>query len=118
MPDKRVYIGTALVLLAGGAIYFARLFSSSSIIPDDQLQEFVYVDTKTGEAFLLRARASPEYNPETGEPTLIPGLYCDQCRAWRAVGPLEMLQTSQSRPRCPLHKCPLTQDGPLPDPLE
>ena len=115
MASNRVFLGLAILLVTGGIFLLTRLFADSSIVLEHQLQEFVYVDTNTGEAFLLRARSSPEYHPMTGDPTLIPGLYCENCKAWKAVGPLEMLQTSHVPPVCPIHKRPLTQEGPLPD---
>ena len=104
-------------IAVAGALVYPLLFGGSSGVPDEQLQEIVYVDRESGETFLLRARLSPEYHPETGEPTLIPGMYCEKCRAWKAAGPLEMLQTSRIQPKCSVHKTPLLREGPLPDEL-
>lgn len=118
MTRNLIYCGGAAVVLVLGLFAIIWPFGHSSVVPDEQLQEFVYVDTKTGDAFLLRARSSPEYNPVTGDPTLIPGLYCLKCGAWKAVGPLEMLQTTQAPHLCPIHKIALTLDGPLPEALE
>jgi hypothetical protein len=98
-------------------LFYAVFLRGNSAIADDQLQELVYVDQETGEAFLLRARSSPEYHPETGDPTLIPGMYCEKCRRWKAVGPLEVLQTGGVPHRCPIHKTPLLREGPLPEEL-
>ena len=111
-------IGQVLAIVAtviGLGLLYPLFGGGSSEVPDDQLQEMVYVDTLTGEAFLLRARTSPESHPETGDPTLIPGLYCKQCKAWKPVGSLEMLQTNKSARNCPIHKTPLSPEGPLPE---
>lgn len=105
------------VTLIGLGIFYPLFVGGSSEVPDELLQEMVYVDMKTGETFLLRARSSPEYHPETGEPTLVPGLYCEKCNAWKPVGSMEMLQTNRSAHRCPIHKIPLVREGPLPDPV-
>jgi hypothetical protein len=116
MPMSKVTIGIAVaVVIAAGAALYPLFVGGSSAVPDELLQQFVYVDTNSGEAFLLRARRSPELHPETGEPTLIPGMYCEKCEAWKPVGPMENLQTRRAVHRCPVHKIPLTMDGPLPD---
>jgi hypothetical protein len=105
------------VAIFGLGLFYPLFVGGSSVVPDELLQEMVYVDIKSGDAFLLRARSSPEINPETGEPTLIPGLYCEKCNSWKPVGSMEMLQTNRSAHRCPIHKIPLLRDGPLPEPL-
>jgi hypothetical protein len=116
MANYRVYYALAAIMISGLLLY-PVLVGGSSTVPDEQLQEIVYVDRETGEAFLLRARSSPEYHPETGDPTLIPGMYCEKCRAWKPVGPLEVLQASRVPHKCPIHKTPLLREGPLPDDL-
>lgn len=116
MANSRLYAAFAAVVISGLLLY-PVLVGGSSPVPDDQLQEIVYVDRETGATFLLCARSSPEIHPETGEPTLVPGMYCEKCRAWKPVGPLEMLQTSRIIHKCPLHKIPLLRDGPRPDEL-
>ena len=107
---------TLVVVLVTGWLVYPVLFGGSGSVPDKLLQKIVYVDRKTGAAFLLPARYSPEIHPETGEATLIPGMYCEKCRAWKPVGPLETLQTSRTPRLCPTHKIPLLREGPLPDP--
>ena len=114
MTNYRVYFALAALVISGLLLY-PVLVGGSSVVPDELLQEIVYVDRESGEAFLLRARSSPEYHPETGEPTLIPGMYCDKCKAWKPVGPMEMLQTSQFVHKCPIHKTRLLREGPLPE---
>jgi len=113
-PRALASIAIGLILAAGG--WFVPSFlSGSSRVPDDQLQEMVFVDPKSGEAFLLPAREAIEFHPETGEQSLVPALYCSKCQAWKAVGSMENLQINPSARMCPVHRIPLIQDGPLPD---
>ena len=114
LTRSRILFSFAALCLSSLLAYLL-LFGGASVVPDDQLQEIVYVDTESGVAFLLRARNSLESHPETGETTLIPGMYCAQCQSWKPVGPLEILQTSRTMHRCPVHKTILLRDGPLPD---
>ena len=114
MTANRTYLALASVVIGGLACY-PVLFGSSKTVPDELLQEIVYVDKESGDVFLLPARSSPEVHPETGEPTLIPGMYCEKCNAWKPVGPMEMLQTSRVPLVCPLHKTPMSIEGPLPE---
>jgi hypothetical protein len=114
--NLRIFVGLAAAIVCGWLLY-PVLVGGSSVVREEELQEIVYVDSESGEAFLLRARTSPEYHPETGEPTLIPGMYCEKCQKWKPVGPIEMLQTNNGQRRCPIHKTPLLRDGPLPETL-
>ena len=114
MTANKTSLAIAAVVVAGLACY-PVLFGGSTTVPDELLQEIVYVDKETGDVFLLRARSSPEIHPETGDPTLIPGMYCEKCNSWKPVGPIEMLQTSRVPRVCPTHKTPLSLEGPLPE---
>lgn len=116
MTVNKTSLAIAASVVAALACY-PVLFGGSTTVPDELLQEFVYVDKDSGDVFLLRARSSPELNPETGEPTLVPGMYCEKCNAWKPVGPIEMLQTSRVPRVCPVHKTTLSLDGPLPEAL-
>ena len=114
MKDYRVYLGIGAVILAALFAY-TFLFRGSTVVAESQLQEMVFVDTESGKAFLLRAKASPATNPETGKQTLVPGLYCEKCAAWKAVGSMERLQTGGAMRKCPTHKIPLLAEGPMPE---
>jgi len=114
MKSYRIFVVLVTAMIGTGLLYLSTS-GGSPVVPDDQLQEIVYVDSKSGEAFLLRARSSPELHPETGEPTLIPGMYCEKCKAWKPVGSMEMIQTNRFARRCPIHKVPLLREGPLPE---
>lgn len=105
----------AVAIMASFAIY-PWLFRGQEVVAESQLQEVVYVDTESGKPYLLRAKVSPATNPETGKQTLVPGLYCEKCAAWKAVGSMERLQTGGAMRKCPRHKIPLKADGPLPEP--
>ena len=117
MSNMRVYLVSGLMILLALALY-PMFVGGSSNVPDQMLQLMVYVDEKTDEAFAVRARSSREPNPETGERTLIPGLYCEKCQKWKPVGPIEALQNGRSIRKCPIHKTILTKDGPLPETKE
>jgi hypothetical protein len=109
-------IGLTLFIIVVSVLgLYVILAGASSSVRDDQLQKIVYVDTKSGKAFMLSARISHETNPETGEKTLIPGMYCEKCASWKPVGSMEALQTSRAVRKCPVHKSPLLRDGPLPE---
>ena len=77
MTDSRFYFALG-ALIVSGLLLYPLLVGGSSAVPDELLQEIVYVDRESGETFLLRARSSPENHPETSEPTLIPGMYCEK----------------------------------------
>lgn len=114
MREYRYYLITAAVIVAAFVVY-PLLFRSSSVVADSQLQEMVFVDPESGKAFLIRAKTTPETNPDTGRQTLVPGLYCEKCAKWRPVGSMERLQAGQAMRKCPVHKIALTTDGPLPE---
>ena len=114
MNDKRTYLIAAAILLIAIAV-FPLLVRGKTSVPDSQLQLMVYVDEKTEQPFLLRARSSRENHPETGERTLVPSLYCEKCKAWKPIGSMESLQNGRSARKCPIHKVDLVREGPLPE---
>jgi hypothetical protein len=114
MTANRSWLALVAVVVGGLACY-PVLFGGATTVPDELLQEIVYVDKESGDVFLLRARSSPEMHPETGDPTLIPGMYCEKCKVWKPVGPMELLQTLKVPRDCPIHKTPLSLEGPLPE---
>ena len=75
----------------------------------------VYVDRETLQTVELTETAeAPAVNPATGRRTLMPGLYCPQCKTWHPSPPLEVLQRDPAARQCPKCKGPLTTDGPHP----
>ena len=116
MNFNRISLSIAvLAVIVAAWMLYPMLLGGSSVVADKDLQQIVHVDRETGKAFLVRARLSPEVNPETGKRTLIPGMYCEKCKAWKPVGPIELLQTQRSIHKCPTHKIPLLRDGPFPE---
>ena len=114
MRDYRLWLAVGGLLLAGRLLYPALAGDWSRPVRDEDLQQFVFVCRDSGETFVLRAKHSPEIHPRTGQPTLMPGLYCEQCRQWRASPPLEVLQQNASASWCAKHRVPMTSNGPKP----
>ena len=114
MREYRYYLITAAVVVAAFVVY-PLVFRGSSVVAESQLQEMVFVDPGSGKAFLIRAKTTPETNPETGKQTLVPGLYCEKCAAWKPVGSMERLQSGQAMRKCPVHKIALSAEGPRPE---
>lgn len=109
----RLWLSLALLLIAGRLLFPAfsgvRLLQSQN----DERQEVIYVCSETGAAFSLRSKASPEKNPETGRLTLLPGLYCETCHAWKSCPSWQILQHNPSARICSMHKTLMTFNGPL-----
>jgi len=83
--------------------------------PDPKAGKMVYVDTKTGKAFVGDVTGTPAVHPQTGNRTLMAALYCPKCSIWHAVPPLEEINQIPNATRCPKTRVPLTIDGPWPD---
>jgi hypothetical protein len=83
--------------------------------PAAALPDMLFVDTKTGEAIVAPAATDfPAQNPKTGARTLMPGLYCPECRAWHATPPIEQLNRQAGSATCPKTGALLTPHGPWP----
>ena len=101
-----------LLLAAAGAAAGCQSKPAAETTPP---AHSVYVDTRTGQ--VVRAEHSvtlPAVNPGTGQRTLMPGLYCAECRKWYPAPPLEVRQRTPNAGQCPRHGTALTADGPLP----
>jgi hypothetical protein len=83
--------------------------------PNPKAGKMVYVDTKSKQAFIGRIIDTPAINPRTGQPTLMPGLYCSKCSRWHPVPPLDKINQIANATRCPKTRTLLTADGPWPD---
>jgi len=114
MRDYRLWLALGGLLVAGRLLYPVLAGERSSPVRDEERQKFVFVCQESGEAFVKRAQNTVETHPRTGRPTLMPGLYCEQCQKWRASPPLSVLQQNPSASLCPTHKTPMASDGPLP----
>lgn len=114
MRDYRMWLAIGGLLLATRLLYPVLAGDRSSRVYEEERQNFVFVCRESGETFVMRAKNVTEQHPRTGQPTLMPGLYCGQCKKWRASPPLNVLQQNPSASLCPTHKIPMTNDGPAP----
>jgi hypothetical protein len=114
MRDFRMWLAIGGLLLAGRLLYPVLAGERSSQVRDEYRQLFVFVCRESGETFVMRAKNAVETHPRTGQPTLMPGLYCEQCQKWRASPSLSLLQQNPSASLCPTHKTLMTNNGPLP----
>lgn len=82
--------------------------------PDPNANKMVYVDTETRQAYVGNRIDTPAINPQTGKSTLMPGLYCPNCKTWHAVPPLDQINRIPNARRCVKTRVPLLADGPWP----
>ncbi len=89
----------------------------SETVPEAQVPaEMVFFDVETKQPVVQQMSAdAPAVNAATGRRTLMPGLYCPQCRAWRPAPPLEVAQRTPAALRCPQCQGAMTADGPVPE---
>ncbi len=77
--------------------------------------EMVFVDVESGSPVTAPPSTDlPALHPETGRRTLMPGLYCPQCRQWHPAPPLEELQRNPEARQCPKCGAAMSADGPAP----
>lgn len=72
----------------------------------------VFFDTQTRRPVVCVLDA--DGTPLDARPTLTPAMYCDDCRRWYPVPPLEQLNRSPGAAVCPRTRKPLSLEGPLP----
>lgn len=78
-------------------------------------QQMLLVDLKTGEAIVSPVVTQfPAKNPKTGQTTLMPGLYCPECRAWHATPPVDQVNRQPGAAKCAKTGALLTPHGPWP----
>jgi hypothetical protein len=114
MRDYRLWLALGGLFLAGRLLYPVLAGERSAPVREEERQTFVFVCRESGETFVMRAQNTVENHPRTGKPTLVPGLYCQQCQKWRASPPVEVLQQSPAASVCPIHKAAMTNTGPAP----
>ena len=106
---------TAAPTLAGILAIIALAGCGSEETDNQPAKRMVYVDTKTKQPVVHDVVTPvPAENPETGERTLMPGLYCPVCRTWYPVPPPDQINSRPNAGQCPKDKTPLTADGPWP----
>lgn len=102
-------------LLACLLAFFTTGCSDAPTVESNATTRMVYVDIETKRAVVGDARDDvPAVNAATGRRTLMPGLYCPQCRAWRPTPPLDVAQRTPAALRCPQCGTQMTADGPWP----
>lgn len=104
--------GAVLVLGLGAAVLWGGRAGPQDA-NDPARQKIVYVCTETGRTLQGPATAVPAVNAETGRRTMMPGLYCEQCRKWHATAPFEVTQRDPASRLCPRHRTPMRTEGPL-----
>lgn len=83
---------------------------------DGTAGRMVFVDTQTMAAMVQPVSDTfPSVNPLTGQPTLMPGLYCSSCRKWYPVPPPDQINRRPDGALCPKTRTLLIADGPWPD---
>lgn len=107
-------MGSRLLILAGGLLVVPcgcaddapRIRAPAGV---------VFVDLETKQPVVApRTSDVPAPHPETGRRTLMPGLYCERCKAWHAAPPLEELQRNSEARTCSVCGGPQAADGPVP----
>ena len=96
-------------LLVGTVFWFASRGGATS--GDNKI---VYVSSETGRVVAGPAQPIPAVDPETGKPTLLPGVYCPECRRWYAAPPPDHSPGNPKALTCRIHNVPMTTEGPLP----
>ena len=88
----------------------------SEAVDTHQIDRMVYVDTETNQPVVHEiVTPVPAVNPETGDRTLMPGLYCPACKAWYPVPPPDQINSQPNAGQCPKDKTSLIADGPWPN---
>jgi hypothetical protein len=100
-----------LMLLSPGLV----LFSGCSQAESKEIKQIVYVCTESKEIFTGVPMKVPALNPQTGNNSLQHGLYCDNCKTWHAVPPLEITGGNQVTIKCATTNIDLVAIGPVPE---
>ena len=83
------------------------------------VNQMVYVDLQTRDAVVSeQTDVIPAVHPVTGERSLMPGLYCDECEQWHPAPPIDELQRNPDARQCPRCRIAMSADGPWPDAVE
>lgn len=115
MHDKRLWI--ALIgLMFGGWLISSQLTGGmrSAPVTQDELADAVFICRESGELFAGKVRPTPAAHPTTGQPSLMPALYCPKCEKWEEAPGLEQQQRSALTLKCAKTKAALQRTGPVP----
>ena len=102
----------AAVAIGGysGIQWFARPGTISAASPNNP--EITYLCRETKKVVRGPRQTGPVINPATGRATLVPALYCRECKKWRAAPPEAMRERMPTGPLCPVHRVPLSETVP------
>jgi len=107
--------GRRVILLAAVAGGLTFAVSGCAKEAEAPVATMVYIDSVTRKPVVQAVSSEfPAVNPATGRRTLRPAAYCDECRAWHAVPPMEEIQRRPEALVCPKSKGRLRFDGPMP----
>jgi len=115
MYDQRLWI--ALVgLIFGGWLISNQLTDGmrSAPVTQEELTDAVFICRESKELFAGKVRPTPVAHPTTGQPTLVPALYCPQCQQWEIAPGLEQQQRAALVLKCAKTKAELQRTGPVP----
>lgn len=105
-----------------GSVVFAGLTAVGAILwmtgparTEPSTTAAVYVCQKSGEIFVGRGQSAPLLHPDTGKPTLYPGLYCSRCRAWKPAPPMDRLYRQPELLDCPSCRIRRSFAGTIPE---
>ncbi len=83
---------------------------------NEPVERMVFVDTETMNAVVQPvSKTLPAVNPQTGQRTLMPGLYCPDCSTWHPVPAPDQINRRPDTALCPKTRIPLIADGPWPN---
>ncbi len=91
------------------------LISGCSQAESKEITQVVYVCTESKEIFTGVPMKVPALNPQTGKNSLQHGLYCENCKTWHSVPPLELTGGNQVIIKCVTTNIDLVANGPIPE---
>lgn len=114
--SRQCHICQKLLVIWSVALGFLIVLGCGSSPPSDpHANQMVYYDRATKRAVVYNiSRVSPALHPQTGQPTLVPALYCTECQKWFPAPPIEIRERNPKALICP-KKHRLTPDGPWPE---
>jgi hypothetical protein len=112
--DVKTWLALGGLMLGGWLIVSAIDGDRSAPVTAEELPTMVFVDRDSQQMFVGTARATPAAHPQTGQPTLLPGLYCPKCQTWHAGPPSDASARRPASVLCPKTRVPLQPEGPHP----
>jgi hypothetical protein len=104
-----------LRLFSGGLLTAVIVAAPGCTRPEEpSARTMVYLDSITKKPVVQEvSNEFPAVNLSTGKRTLKPAAYCDACKTWHAIPPLDQIQRRPGSLSCPKTKTPLRFDGPI-----